>query len=139
MIESLQDFPKGVVAFTGKGQITKQDYETVLIPSVEEALKQAGKLRLYYQIGPDFSGMEAGAILGRFQGGRGAPVALGTHRLGHRRRLDPARHSRLCVHGSRHREAIFAKRRGPRRASGSPRAWGGQPALAARAGWRGSL
>jgi len=62
MIESLQDFPRGVVAFTGKGQITKQDYETVLIPSVEEALKQPGKLRLYYQIGPDFSGMEAGAL-----------------------------------------------------------------------------
>lgn len=69
MIESLQDFPRGVVAFEGKGQITKQDYETVLIPSVEEALQQPGKLRLYYQIGPDFSGMEAGALWDDFKVG----------------------------------------------------------------------
>ena len=67
MIESLQDFPKGVVAFAGKGQITKQDYETVLIPNVKEALQQPGKLRLYYRIGPDFSGMEAGAIWDDFK------------------------------------------------------------------------
>lgn len=69
MIEALEGFPTKVLAFACKGRVTKQDYETVLIPAVEEALKQQGKLRLYYQVDPDFSGIDAGAVWDDFKVG----------------------------------------------------------------------
>ena len=69
MIEELKGFPAKVLAFARKGHVTKRDYETVLIPIVEEALKKQGKLRLYYQIDPDFSGIEPGAIWDDFKVG----------------------------------------------------------------------
>jgi hypothetical protein len=69
MIEALKEFPAKVLAFACKGHVTKRDYETVLIPAVEEAFKQPGKVRLYYQIDPDFSGIEAGAMWDDFKVG----------------------------------------------------------------------
>jgi len=39
MIEVLKDFPDNVAAFACHGHITKQDYATVLVPAVEQALK----------------------------------------------------------------------------------------------------
>jgi hypothetical protein len=69
MIEALKDFPTKVLAFACKGHVTKDDYETVLIPAVEEALKQPGKVRLYYQIDADFSGIEPGAMWDDFKVG----------------------------------------------------------------------
>jgi len=69
MIEALTGFPSKVLAFVCKGHVTKGDYETVLIPAVEEALKQKGKVRLYYLVDPDFSGIEPGAIWDDFKVG----------------------------------------------------------------------
>lgn len=62
MIELLQDFPGNVVALTAAGQVTRQDYEKVVIPAVEKVLGQHEKVRLYYQIGSDFSGIDPGAM-----------------------------------------------------------------------------
>jgi hypothetical protein len=69
MIEALKGFPPKVLAFACKGHVTKDDYENVLIPAVEEALKQKGKIRLYYQIDADFSGIEPGAMWDDFKVG----------------------------------------------------------------------
>jgi hypothetical protein len=69
MIEALKGFPAKVLAFACKGHVTKRDYETVLVPAVEEALKQQGKVRLYYQIDPDFSGIAPGAMWDDFKVG----------------------------------------------------------------------
>jgi hypothetical protein len=69
MIEALDGFPSGVLAFACKGHVTKADYETVLIPAVEQALRQPGKIRLYYQVGPDFAGIGAGAVWDDFKVG----------------------------------------------------------------------
>ena len=63
MIEHLDGFADNVLAFACRGQVTRQDYDTVLIPAVEAAIKDHGKLRLYYEIAADFSGIEAGAVL----------------------------------------------------------------------------
>jgi hypothetical protein len=60
MIEHLSDFPPNVVAFVCSGRVTRSDYETVLVPVVEAALRQHEKVRLYYQIALDFSHVEAG-------------------------------------------------------------------------------
>lgn len=69
MIETLQGFPSPVLAFACKGHVTKSDYETTLIPAVEKAMQQPGKVRLYYQINPDFSGIEPGAAWDDFKVG----------------------------------------------------------------------
>jgi hypothetical protein len=62
MIETLTGFPGNVVAFACHGKVTKQDYETVLVPRVERALDAHEKIRLYYETAADFGGIEAGAV-----------------------------------------------------------------------------
>jgi hypothetical protein len=62
MIEALKGFPPAVAAFACKGQVTKQDYETVLVPAVKRALEQHDKVRLYYQVDADFAGIQPGAM-----------------------------------------------------------------------------
>jgi hypothetical protein len=62
MIEILEGFPDSVVAFSAKGRVTKRDYDEVLIPEVKEALGRRRKIRCYYELGPEFSGFDAGAM-----------------------------------------------------------------------------
>ena len=69
MIETLDGFPEGVIAIACKGQVTRGDYQRVLVPAVEAALKQHDKVRLYYRIDPDFAGIEPGAMWEDFKVG----------------------------------------------------------------------
>jgi SpoIIAA-like len=62
MIELLRDFPGNVVALSATGQVTREDYEKVVVPAVERTLSQHEKVRLYYKIGSDFSGIDPGAM-----------------------------------------------------------------------------
>jgi hypothetical protein len=62
MIEMLKGFPDGVVAAAANGRVTKSDYDDVLIPAIEEAFRHRDKVRCYYELGRDFSGMETGAV-----------------------------------------------------------------------------
>jgi hypothetical protein len=62
MIELLKDFPGNVVALSASGRVTREDYEKVVVPAVERALAQHEKVRLYYEIGADFSGIDPGAM-----------------------------------------------------------------------------
>jgi hypothetical protein len=61
VIETLEGFPDNVVALEAKGQVTTKDYEEVLIPKVETALQRHANVRLYYELGPEFTGIDAGA------------------------------------------------------------------------------
>lgn len=67
MIEQLQGFPENVIAFVGRGQVTKADYVSTLIPAAEKALAGHDRLRLYYELGTDFVGIDADAILEDFK------------------------------------------------------------------------
>jgi hypothetical protein len=62
VIEALKDFPDNVAAFVCREHVTKADYETVLIPHVEDRLKRHKKVRIYAEIAPDFAGLERGAV-----------------------------------------------------------------------------
>lgn len=62
MIDTLKGFPDNVIAVACSAHVTKIDYETVLIPRVEQALATHKAVRLYYQIGADFTGIEPGAV-----------------------------------------------------------------------------
>ena len=69
MIEILRGFPTNVVAIACHGQVTKKDYEDVLIPALEKALQSHDKIRMLYEVGSDFAGYDAGAALEDFKTG----------------------------------------------------------------------
>lgn len=62
MIESLKDFRSNVVAFICRGRVSAADYKRVLVPAVLKALEANDKIRLYYEIAPDFDGFDPGAM-----------------------------------------------------------------------------
>ena len=61
MIEVVNGLPDNVVAFAAKGRLTKKDYDEILIPRIERALRQNAKIRCYYELGPEYAGFDAGA------------------------------------------------------------------------------
>jgi hypothetical protein len=63
VIRILPDFPPGVLAVAGEGWVTRKDYETVLIPAAEEALAAHSKVSVYYEVRPDFEGVDPGALI----------------------------------------------------------------------------
>lgn len=62
MIEVLPGFPDDVAAFACHGHVTKADYAAVLEPAIADRLNRHEKLRLYYEVAPDFSGLDPGAV-----------------------------------------------------------------------------
>ena len=62
MIALLPNLPDHIVGVTASGKINAADYETVLIPAVDAALKKHDRIRLLYQLGPQFAGFTPGAM-----------------------------------------------------------------------------
>jgi hypothetical protein len=62
MITLLPGFPDNIIGVSASGRVTAADYETVLIPAVDAALKTHKKLRLIYEIGADCTGFAPGAM-----------------------------------------------------------------------------
>ena len=62
MIELMSDLPNNVIGFTAHGKVTGDDYENVVIPTIEARLKEHDKLRLIYNCGEEFEGFEAAAM-----------------------------------------------------------------------------
>ncbi len=62
MIEQIKGMPTGTLGFRASGKVTAEDYESVLVPDVEAVFALNHKLRLLYQLGPDFDGFELGAM-----------------------------------------------------------------------------
>ena len=61
MIEVLPDFPDSVIGLRCTDHVTRQDYEAVLIPTLNTAFKEQKTLRAYCEI-VGFSGMSPGAL-----------------------------------------------------------------------------
>ena len=61
MIERLTDLPAGVEGLRAKGKVTREDYEGVVQPVLDEARSQGRRLRFLYHFGPEFHGFTAGA------------------------------------------------------------------------------
>lgn len=62
MIEMLRDLPDDVIGFEAIGEVTAEDYRTVMIPAVNEARGRHEKLRAIYVIGDRFEHFTAGAM-----------------------------------------------------------------------------
>jgi hypothetical protein len=62
MVEQISGLPDNVLGFTGKGTVTAEDYESVIIPAVEALFSRERKIRFLYHLGDEFSGFEAAAM-----------------------------------------------------------------------------
>jgi hypothetical protein len=62
VIKVLDNFPDNVVAFAATGHVSKDDYDSILIPKVQEAFTRHTKVRCYYELGSEFAGMDPSAI-----------------------------------------------------------------------------
>lgn len=69
MIKMLEGFADNVIAVSAIGRVTREDYEDVLIPQAKATAKRHPKIRCYYEIGADFTGMESGAVWEDFRVG----------------------------------------------------------------------
>ncbi|MGB5366203.1 MAG: STAS/SEC14 domain-containing protein, partial [Polyangiales bacterium] len=61
MIELMTDLPDRVLGLRARGEVTADDYRTVLVPAIEERLSKHRKVRLLYVIGDEFKGYSGGA------------------------------------------------------------------------------
>jgi hypothetical protein len=62
MIRTLSGMPAGVVGLEAIDDVEKEDYEKVILPVVETAIAEHGKLRLVYLLGPKFDDYEGEAV-----------------------------------------------------------------------------
>jgi hypothetical protein len=51
-----------VVAISGIGNLTGDDYQAVLRPAVNRALARRGRIRVLYRLGSDFTGFTAATL-----------------------------------------------------------------------------
>lgn len=61
MIERLEEMPDGTLGFRFSGEVSRRDYDEMLVPALREAV-EAGGVRCLCQMGPDFEGYEASAV-----------------------------------------------------------------------------
>ena len=62
MITFLPNLPETIIGVVASGHVSRTDYEEVLIPAVEAALKKHKKLRLIYELESDITGFAPGAM-----------------------------------------------------------------------------
>ena len=62
MLRILGDMPEGVLGLEAIDDVEKEDYENVIVPAVNQAIAQHGKVRLVYVLGPQFDEYEGEAV-----------------------------------------------------------------------------
>jgi hypothetical protein len=59
--EVIPDMPAGTLGFRISGRLAGEDYTTVLVPPLREAVEEGKRIRVLYAIGPELH-MEPGAL-----------------------------------------------------------------------------
>ena len=62
MIKQINDLPDNILGFEARGEVTGADYESVLIPAIEEMLARRENIRFLYHLGSEFTGFDAEAM-----------------------------------------------------------------------------
>lgn len=63
MLEIMQDLPENIVGVTASGMVTKEDYDNVLIPAIEDKIQKYEKIRFLYYLGKEFKDFTREAML----------------------------------------------------------------------------
>lgn len=74
MIEKLAGLPDGVIGLRVGGTLTEKDYDEIIAPLVNDAMRDGGRLRCLIEIERDFSGLKPSALAD--------DVRLGLHSIG---------------------------------------------------------
>ncbi|MBS1971521.1 MAG: STAS/SEC14 domain-containing protein [Bdellovibrionales bacterium] len=61
MFTIMQNLPAHILGIRAEDVVTAEDYEMILIPLLDEALRQGRKVRLLYQLSPKFARLTLGA------------------------------------------------------------------------------
>ena len=62
MIKLLRGMPAGVLGLQAIDDVEEEDYRNVVVPAVEAAIAEHGKVRLVYVLGPEFDEYEGEAV-----------------------------------------------------------------------------
>jgi hypothetical protein len=62
MMKLIPNLPDDVVGVRASGEVDAKDYETVLMPALDQALKAHSRIRVLYQLTPEFTGFTSGAM-----------------------------------------------------------------------------
>lgn len=62
MIRILDGMPAGVLGLEAIDDVEEEDYRNVLVPAVNAAIAEHGKVRLVYVLGPEFDEYEQEAV-----------------------------------------------------------------------------
>ena len=60
MLQRLKDVPRGIDAIRAVGKLSKEDYETVLEPLLDEARRTGRRVRILCELGTDYEGLTPG-------------------------------------------------------------------------------
>jgi len=63
VFEVLDDLPADVIGVTAVGKVTAEDYESTLIPLLNDAVEQHEKVAALIVLGPDFEGYSPGGAV----------------------------------------------------------------------------
>ncbi|NOT73342.1 MAG: STAS/SEC14 domain-containing protein [Cyclobacteriaceae bacterium] len=63
MIEELKDTPNTMVGFKASGEITKEDFDKIVLPAVAELVQRTGKLNYLLELDTKLSNFTLGAWL----------------------------------------------------------------------------
>jgi hypothetical protein len=69
MLERIEGLPPEVWGIRAKGWVSKEDYEQVVLTQLEDARRQGRRIRIVYQLGPEFGGFTPGAAWEDFRVG----------------------------------------------------------------------
>jgi len=61
MLKVINDLPDNVLGIEASGEVTAEDYETVLVPALEDKLSTIKRVRFLYVFGEDFTDYTGGA------------------------------------------------------------------------------
>jgi hypothetical protein len=61
MLERLENLPAGIEGLKAVGKVTKEDYERVFEPLLDNARRDGRRIRVLYQLGTEFDGFTPGA------------------------------------------------------------------------------
>ncbi|MCB1197708.1 MAG: STAS/SEC14 domain-containing protein [Deltaproteobacteria bacterium] len=61
MLEKLSFSNDHVIAFEAKGEVSQEDYQKHIVPTMQEAKQSNTKINFLFYLGPDFEGFTAGA------------------------------------------------------------------------------
>ena len=62
MMRLISNLPGYVVGVCASGEVDAKDYETVLMPALDLALKEHNRIRVLYQLSPEFTGFTSIAM-----------------------------------------------------------------------------